>query len=76
MTNPARLKPQQQVPIFTLQDMRFFQHFLTACLPRHPLCNEDVWSHEVPCLSQNVCRSPFSSPFSRPWPFPTPFRIA
>ncbi|KAJ2979917.1 hypothetical protein NUW58_g7081 [Xylaria curta] len=36
-----------------LQDMRFFQHFLLTCSPHHPLGNDSIWTHEVPCLSQN-----------------------
>jgi hypothetical protein len=54
---PSRLtwdKPRQQVPIFTLQDMRFFQHFLLSCFPSHPIGNESIWTHEIPCLSQEV----------------------
>ncbi|KAI1340121.1 hypothetical protein F5Y15DRAFT_65093 [Xylariaceae sp. FL0016] len=46
-------QPKQQVPLFSLQDMRFFQHFLMTCFPHHPLGNESIWTHEVPCLSQN-----------------------
>ncbi|KAI0843419.1 hypothetical protein F5Y06DRAFT_254907 [Hypoxylon sp. FL0890] len=46
-------QPQHQVPLFSLQDMRFFQHFLLTCFPHHPLGNEAVWTHEIPCLSQN-----------------------
>jgi hypothetical protein len=45
-------KPQHQIPIFSLQDMRFFQHFLLRCYPHQPLGNEGIWTHEVPCLSQ------------------------
>lgn len=32
--------------------MRFFQYFLLKCYPHHPLGNESIWTHEVPCLSQ------------------------
>ncbi|OLN95291.1 Sterol regulatory element-binding protein ECM22-like protein 4 [Colletotrichum chlorophyti] len=32
--------------------MRFFQHFMLHCYPHHPLDNEKIWTHEVPCLSQ------------------------
>ncbi|KAJ1338185.1 RNA polymerase II-specific transcription factor-like protein [Microdochium nivale] len=46
-------QPQHQVPLFSLQDMRFFQHFLQTCFPTHPLGNESIWTHEVPCLAQN-----------------------
>ncbi|KAH6661670.1 hypothetical protein EV126DRAFT_447479 [Verticillium dahliae] len=45
-------QPQHKIPIFTMEDMRFFQHFLLQCYPHHPLGNENVWTHEVPCLSQ------------------------
>ncbi|KAI1083899.1 hypothetical protein F5B20DRAFT_525952 [Whalleya microplaca] len=46
-------QPQHHVPLFSLQDMRFFQYFLLSCFPHHPLKNESIWTHEVPCLSQN-----------------------
>ncbi|KAI0147083.1 C6 zinc finger protein [Xylariaceae sp. FL1272] len=46
-------QPQHQIPLFSLQDMRFFQHFLLACYPHHPLGNRSIWTHDVPCLSQN-----------------------
>ncbi|KAI0406301.1 C6 zinc finger protein [Xylaria palmicola] len=46
-------QPQHQIPLFSLQDMRFFQHFLLSCFPHHPLGNDSIWTHEVPCLSQN-----------------------
>ncbi|EJT69375.1 hypothetical protein GGTG_12994 [Gaeumannomyces tritici R3-111a-1] len=45
-------QPRHQAPVFTLQDMRFFQHFLLRCYPHQPLNNDAVWTHEVPCLSQ------------------------
>ncbi|KAK9417489.1 putative C6 zinc finger protein [Seiridium unicorne] len=44
-------QPQHQIPLFSLQDMRFFQHFLQVCFPRYPLGNESIWTHEIPCLS-------------------------
>lgn len=37
-----------------MQDMRFFQHFLQYSFPHHPLGNDEIWTHEVPCLSYNV----------------------
>lgn len=46
-------QPQHQIPLFSLQDMRFFQHFLLTCSPHQPLGNDSIWTHEVPCLSQN-----------------------
>ncbi|KAI1117540.1 C6 zinc finger protein [Nemania sp. NC0429] len=46
-------QPQHQIPLFSLQDMRFFQHFLLTCSPHQPLGNDSVWTHDVPCLSQN-----------------------
>ncbi|KXX73430.1 Sterol uptake control protein 2, partial [Madurella mycetomatis] len=47
-------QPQHQIPIFTLQDMRFFQHFLLKCYPHHPIGSEDMWTHEIPCLSEKM----------------------
>ncbi|KAJ3524567.1 hypothetical protein NM208_g12008 [Fusarium decemcellulare] len=46
-------QPHHQIPLFSLQDMRFFQHFLTQCYPHHPLKQEDVWTHEIPCIAHN-----------------------
>ncbi|KAI2625494.1 C6 zinc finger protein [Xylaria nigripes] len=46
-------QPQHQIPLFSLQDMRFFQHFLLTCSPYLPYGNDSVWTHEVPCLSQS-----------------------
>lgn len=48
------IQPKDQIPLFTMQDMRFFQHFLQYSFPHHPLGNDKIWQHEVPCLSYNV----------------------
>ncbi|KAK1772523.1 C6 zinc finger protein [Phialemonium atrogriseum] len=45
-------QPQHQIPLFSLQDMRFFQHFLFHCTPHHPIGTETIWTHEIPCLSE------------------------
>ncbi|KJZ75056.1 hypothetical protein HIM_05542 [Hirsutella minnesotensis 3608] len=47
-------QPHDQIPLFTMQDMRFFQHFLTQCYPHHPLRQEEVWTHEIPCIAHNA----------------------
>ncbi|KAI1506553.1 hypothetical protein F5X99DRAFT_7681 [Biscogniauxia marginata] len=52
VTTQITHQPSNQIPLFSLQDMRFFQHFLLTCCPHHPLGNESIWTHEVPCLSQ------------------------
>ncbi|KAI5462280.1 hypothetical protein BGZ63DRAFT_354236 [Mariannaea sp. PMI_226] len=49
----ASKPPHHQIPLFSLQDMRFFQHFLTQCYPHHPLKQEEIWTHEVPCIAHN-----------------------
>jgi hypothetical protein len=46
-------QPHHQIPLFSLQDMRFFQHFLTQCYPHHPLGQEEIWTHEIPCIAHN-----------------------
>ncbi|KAI8263235.1 Sterol uptake control protein 2 [Colletotrichum sp. SAR 10_98] len=46
-------QPHHQVLLFSLQDMRFFQHFMLQCYPHHPIGNESIWTHEIPCLSQS-----------------------
>lgn len=47
------IQPHHQIPLFSLQDMRFFQHFLTQCYPHQPLRQEEVWTHEIPCIAHN-----------------------
>jgi hypothetical protein len=54
-------QPQHQVPLFSLQDMRFFQHFLLNCYPHHPLGSESLWTHEIPCLSEKAYTNPAHS---------------
>ncbi|KAM5355650.1 hypothetical protein ACJ41O_002296 [Fusarium nematophilum] len=46
-------QPHHQIPLFSLQDMRFFQHFLQQCYPHHPLRQEEIWRHEIPCIAHN-----------------------
>lgn len=48
------MKPSDQIPMFTMQDMRFFHHFLNYCYPHYPLKQEDVWTQEIPCLAHGV----------------------
>ena len=53
------MQPRDQIPLFSLQDMRFFQHFLFQCYPHHPIGSEDLWTNEIPCLSHKASRSTF-----------------
>ncbi|KAM3544630.1 hypothetical protein ARSEF1564_002498 [Beauveria bassiana] len=53
-----------QVPRFTMLDMHFFQHFLLQCRPVYPLGNEQVWKHEVLCLSRHVSMLPQTLTFA------------
>ncbi|KAM0486150.1 hypothetical protein ACHAPX_000852 [Trichoderma viride] len=46
-------QPHNQIPLFSLQDMRCFQHFLTQCYPHHPLKQEEIWTHEIPSIAHN-----------------------
>jgi hypothetical protein len=46
-------QPRHLIPLFSLEDMRFFQHFVTKCYPHQPLGQEAVWTHEIPCLAGN-----------------------
>ncbi|KAH7321107.1 hypothetical protein B0I35DRAFT_477623 [Stachybotrys elegans] len=46
-------QPHHQIPLFSLQDMRMFQHFLTQCYPHHPLKQEEIWTHEIPSIAHN-----------------------
>ncbi|KAF4510816.1 hypothetical protein G6O67_002679 [Ophiocordyceps sinensis] len=46
-------QPHHQIPLFSLQDMRLFQHFLTQCYPHHPLKQEEKWTHEIPCIAHH-----------------------
>ncbi|KAL1836966.1 hypothetical protein VTJ49DRAFT_4430 [Mycothermus thermophilus] len=45
-------QPQNQVPLFSLQDMRLLQNFLLNCYPHHPIGSEEMWLHEIPCLAE------------------------
>ncbi|KAJ4307141.1 hypothetical protein N0V88_000518 [Collariella sp. IMI 366227] len=47
-------QPQHQVPLFSLQDMRFFQHFLMNCYPHHPIGAEELWTHEYDYLMHAI----------------------
>ncbi|KAL6867972.1 hypothetical protein J3F83DRAFT_765880 [Trichoderma novae-zelandiae] len=46
-------QPHDQIPLFSLQDMRCFQYFLTQCYPHHPLKQEEIWTHEIPSIAHN-----------------------
>ncbi|PTB67361.1 hypothetical protein BBK36DRAFT_65128 [Trichoderma citrinoviride] len=46
-------QPHNQIPLFSLQDMRCFQYFLTQCYPHHPLKQEEIWTHEIPSIAHN-----------------------
>ncbi|OTA06838.1 Zn2Cys6 transcriptional regulator [Trichoderma parareesei] len=46
-------QPHNQIPLFSLQDMRCFQYFLTQCYPHHPLKQEEIWTHDIPSIAHN-----------------------
>ncbi|KAH8791000.1 hypothetical protein F5882DRAFT_400844 [Hyaloscypha sp. PMI_1271] len=49
LTIPAA--PQSNLPVFTMQDFRFFQHFINTAYPHHPIDNDWQWTHDVPSMA-------------------------
>jgi hypothetical protein len=45
---------QSPAPVFTMQDFRLFNHFIQDAYPHHPIGNDSVWKHEIPCIASNV----------------------
>ncbi|KAK0099353.1 hypothetical protein ONS95_003574 [Cadophora gregata] len=43
--------PSTQLPVFTIQDFRLFNHFIQSAYPSHPIGNDSVWRQEVPSIS-------------------------
>ncbi|KAE9377595.1 hypothetical protein N431DRAFT_434776 [Stipitochalara longipes BDJ] len=43
--------PQSNLPVFTMQDFRFFQHFIDSAYPHHPIDNDWQWTHDVPSMA-------------------------
>jgi hypothetical protein len=52
--------PQSNLPVFTMQDFRFFQHFIDSAYPHHPIDNDWQWTHDVPSMACDV-----SKPFGK-----------
>jgi hypothetical protein len=57
----AMIKPSlergslQSTPmLFTMDDMRFFQHFINVAYPHLPVSNEQVWKCKVPAFAHRV----------------------
>jgi len=49
------MMPLQSTPIvFSMQDMRFFHHFIVSAFPILPAGAESVWSLEVPGMAHQV----------------------
>jgi hypothetical protein len=46
--------PQSNLPVFTMQDFRFFQHFIDSAYPHHPIDNDWQWTHDVPSMACDV----------------------
>ena len=45
---------QAEMPVFTMQDFRLFNHFIQTAYPHHPVGNDSVWTHEIPSLASDV----------------------
>ena len=49
--------PQQvelSTPLFNILDFRLFHHFIHDAYPLKPICNESIWTHEIPSIAHNV----------------------
>ncbi|KFY57515.1 hypothetical protein V496_06398 [Pseudogymnoascus sp. VKM F-4515 (FW-2607)] len=44
---------QSTPTLFSMDDMRFFQHFILNAYPHLPVNNSQVWMHSVPAFSHN-----------------------
>jgi hypothetical protein len=53
---------QSNVPVFSPQDFRLFQHFIETAYPHHPIGNDSIWQHEIPSIASDVGTSLPSSP--------------
>lgn len=49
-----------QGPVFNMLDFRLFNAFVQDYYPHHPIGNDHVWRHEVPCIASDVGR-PFKT---------------
>ena len=47
---------QSTPTLFSMDDMRFFQHFILNAYPHLPVNNSQVWMHNVPAFSHNVSK--------------------
>jgi len=51
---PRTLQSHDTPPVFGMEDMRLFNHFIQNAYPNHPHGNDSVWTHEIPSLASNV----------------------
>jgi hypothetical protein len=51
---PRSLQAHDRPPVFGMQDMRLFNHFIQNAYPNHPHGNDSVWTHEIPSLASDV----------------------
>lgn len=51
---PRTLQYHDTPPVFSMQDMRLFNHFVKTAYPSHPHGNDSIWTHEVPNLACRV----------------------
>lgn len=47
------LSPNTSGPVFNMVDFRLFNHFIQKAYPHHPIGNDAVWTHEIPCISSD-----------------------
>lgn len=51
---PRSIQSHGKPPVFGMEDMRLFNHFIQIAYPNHPHGNDSIWTHEVPSLASEV----------------------
>lgn len=51
---PRSIQLHDAPPVFTMEDMRLFNHFIQRAYPHHPSGNDSIWTHEIPSLASDV----------------------
>ena len=52
------LQPQATPTVFSMEDMRFFHHFLVRAYPHLPVGGDNIWTLEIPAYAHKVSQTP------------------
>lgn len=51
---PRSIQMHDMPPVFSMEDMRLYNHFIQRAYPQHPRGNDSIWTHEIPSLASKV----------------------